>query len=126
MELPDKFCASCGRPMVWRKAWGKNWDSVRYCSDSCRRDRFDKKSVHVREAILSMTKDAVSKKPVAAFQVAQKLWPEEWEDRLEEVRRVARLLHHEKLIVILQHGKPVTDLNFKGPIHFKLVDEKMF
>nr|WP_238525743.1 DUF2256 domain-containing protein [Methylovorus glucosotrophus] len=23
--------------MTWRKAWEKNWDSVKYCSDACRR-----------------------------------------------------------------------------------------
>ncbi|WP_395669800.1 DUF2256 domain-containing protein [Rhodoferax sp.] len=34
--LPSKPCAVCQRPMSWRKAWGKNWESVRYCSDACR------------------------------------------------------------------------------------------
>ena len=34
--LPQKPCAVCGRPMVWRKSWAKNWDSVLYCSDRCR------------------------------------------------------------------------------------------
>lgn len=36
-SLPRKTCAACGRPMVWRKAWAKNWEAVRYCSDACRR-----------------------------------------------------------------------------------------
>jgi hypothetical protein len=35
--LPSKICATCARPMVWRKAWAKNWDSVKYCSERCRR-----------------------------------------------------------------------------------------
>ena len=35
--LPSKDCAACGRPMSWRRAWAKNWDAVRYCSDACRR-----------------------------------------------------------------------------------------
>lgn len=34
--LPSKWCAVCGRTMTWRKAWAKNWESVRYCSDACR------------------------------------------------------------------------------------------
>ena len=34
--LPSKPCAVCQRTMTWRKAWAKNWDSVRYCSDACR------------------------------------------------------------------------------------------
>ena len=37
-DLPVKTCAACGRPMVWRKAWAKNWDAVKYCSDRCRAD----------------------------------------------------------------------------------------
>ncbi|WP_119355096.1 DUF2256 domain-containing protein [Azohydromonas sediminis] len=36
-SLPRKVCAVCGREMVWRKAWAKNWGEVRYCSDACRR-----------------------------------------------------------------------------------------
>ncbi|WP_426034487.1 DUF2256 domain-containing protein [Cypionkella sp. TWP1-2-1b2] len=35
-DLPVKICAACGRPMVWRKAWEKVWDQVKYCSDRCR------------------------------------------------------------------------------------------
>jgi hypothetical protein len=38
-DLPTKPCAACGRPMVWRKAWAKVWDEVRYCSDRCRAER---------------------------------------------------------------------------------------
>ncbi|MFM7284370.1 MAG: DUF2256 domain-containing protein [Betaproteobacteria bacterium] len=35
--LPSKPCQACGRAMVWRKAWAKNWESVKYCSDACRK-----------------------------------------------------------------------------------------
>jgi hypothetical protein len=35
-DLPVKACAACGRPMVWRKAWAKVWEEVRFCSDRCR------------------------------------------------------------------------------------------
>ncbi|WP_395058532.1 DUF2256 domain-containing protein [Polaromonas sp.] len=34
--LPRKLCSACGREMVWRKSWAKNWDAVKYCSDACR------------------------------------------------------------------------------------------
>ncbi|MGQ9659951.1 MAG: DUF2256 domain-containing protein [Thermochromatium sp.] len=36
-SLPSKPCAVCGRPMSWRRAWAKNWEHVRYCSEACRR-----------------------------------------------------------------------------------------
>jgi hypothetical protein len=35
-DLPQKICATCGRPFTWRKAWAKVWEEVRYCSDRCR------------------------------------------------------------------------------------------
>ena len=40
-HLPSKPCAVCGRPMGWRRAWAKNWDQVRYCSEACRRRKAD-------------------------------------------------------------------------------------
>ncbi len=40
--LPSKPCLTCGRPMSWRKAWARNWDAVRHCSEACRK----KKNAH--------------------------------------------------------------------------------
>ncbi|WP_081718884.1 DUF2256 domain-containing protein [Aliihoeflea sp. 2WW] len=37
-DLPSKPCQDCSRPMLWRKAWAKTWDAVRFCSDRCRAD----------------------------------------------------------------------------------------
>ena len=37
--LPSKPCLACGRAMSWRKAWAKNWDEVKYCSQRCRSDK---------------------------------------------------------------------------------------
>ncbi|MGR3466317.1 MAG: DUF2256 domain-containing protein [Shimia sp.] len=38
-NLPEKVCATCGRPFIWRKKWAKVWDEVRYCSERCKRER---------------------------------------------------------------------------------------
>jgi len=38
-HLPEKICATCGRPFSWRKKWEKVWDEVKYCSDRCRRGK---------------------------------------------------------------------------------------
>lgn len=35
-DLPQKTCATCGRPFAWRKKWAEVWDEVKYCSDRCR------------------------------------------------------------------------------------------
>lgn len=36
-HLPEKTCATCGRPFTWRKSLAKSWEQVKYCSDACRR-----------------------------------------------------------------------------------------
>lgn len=38
-DLPEKVCATCGRPFTWRKKWARVWDEVRFCSDRCRSAR---------------------------------------------------------------------------------------
>lgn len=37
-DLPQKICATCGRPFAWRKKWERVWGEVRFCSDRCRGD----------------------------------------------------------------------------------------
>ncbi|MFM7358926.1 MAG: DUF2256 domain-containing protein [Sediminibacterium sp.] len=37
--LPSRTCATCGRPFAWRKKWARNWDTVLYCSDRCRKTK---------------------------------------------------------------------------------------
>jgi hypothetical protein len=36
-DLPTKPCVACGRVITWRKKWERDWASVKYCSDKCRR-----------------------------------------------------------------------------------------
>jgi hypothetical protein len=38
-DLPSKDCPVCARPFAWRKKWARNWESVVYCSERCRRNR---------------------------------------------------------------------------------------
>lgn len=119
VHLEEKICASCGRPMKWRKAWEKNWDTIRYCSDSCRRQKLDKRGTSIKESILQMTAKVGPQKTICPSEVARALWPEGWEDHMEEVRRVARQLHESGEIDITQKGKRVETLNFKGPIRLR-------
>jgi len=37
-----KVCIRCERPFEWRKKWAKNWDEVKYCSQSCRDNKVGK------------------------------------------------------------------------------------
>ncbi|QDH25341.1 DUF2256 domain-containing protein [Neokomagataea tanensis] len=38
-NLPQKECPVCQKPFSWRKKWAKNWDSVLYCSERCKRQK---------------------------------------------------------------------------------------
>ncbi|MCX6369087.1 MAG: DUF2256 domain-containing protein [Armatimonadetes bacterium] len=38
-NLPTKICPSCQRAFVWRKKWERDWESVLYCSDACRKGK---------------------------------------------------------------------------------------
>ena len=32
-----RVCQRCGLEFEWRKKWARDWDSVKYCSEKCRR-----------------------------------------------------------------------------------------
>lgn len=38
-DLPQKICATCGRPFAWRRKWRLTWEEVRHCSQRCRESR---------------------------------------------------------------------------------------
>ncbi|SIQ59588.1 hypothetical protein SAMN05880582_102243 [Rhizobium sp. RU20A] len=38
-NLPEKICPTCGRPFSWRRKWARNWETVLYCSERCRREK---------------------------------------------------------------------------------------
>jgi hypothetical protein len=40
--LPSKPCVACGQPMSWRRNWAKNWAEVKFCSEACRRAKFQR------------------------------------------------------------------------------------
>ncbi|MBY0448060.1 MAG: DUF2256 domain-containing protein [Hyphomonadaceae bacterium] len=38
-DLPQKQCATCGRPFTWRRKWAAVWQEVKRCSVRCRSNR---------------------------------------------------------------------------------------
>tara|TARA_Y100000022_G_scaffold171726_1_gene158333 strand:+ start:973 stop:1113 length:141 start_codon:yes stop_codon:yes gene_type:complete len=38
-NLPHKICPVCKLPFSWRKRWERDWESVKYCSERCRKTR---------------------------------------------------------------------------------------
>lgn len=115
-KFETKICASCGRTIEYRKKWEKNWPSIKYCSDECRRN---KNKFDYREAIFSLLNERGPDKTICPSEV---LPPELKQDKvmMEHVRRSARLLALEGKIEITQAGKVVDPTAFKGPIRLKI------
>ena len=116
-EMKDtKVCESCGREIEFRKKWALNWDSIKYCSDECRRNknRFD-----FRPAILKLLQSRPAGKTICPSEVLLESQKSD-KDLMEHVRRSARLLAAESKIEITQGGRAVDPLNFRGPIRLRL------
>jgi len=52
--LAAKTCPACGRSIEWRKKWERSWDSVRFCSDACRRNKPGAQDAALEETILRL------------------------------------------------------------------------
>ncbi|MBO6824711.1 MAG: DUF2256 domain-containing protein [Sneathiella sp.] len=44
-DLPQKICPICDRPFRWRKKWARDWETVLYCSERCRRSKNQPKAI---------------------------------------------------------------------------------
>ena len=114
-----KTCARCGRTMEWRKAWARNWDSVRYCSDACRRHRLTRTDEALQQAILDLL-DARSG-TICPSEAARVVDPEGWQDLMEPARQAARRLVAAGDVEITQGGHVVDPSTAKGPIRIRRV-----
>ena len=114
-----KTCARCGRTMEWRKAWARNWDSVRYCSDACRRHRLTRTDEALQQAILDLL-DARSG-TICPSEAARVIDPEGWQDLMEPARQAARRLVAAGDVEITQGGHVVDPSTAKGPIRIRRV-----
>lgn len=110
-QTETRTCTSCGRTMTWRKAWERNWDQVRYCSDACRRRGVTAVDRDLEAAILSLL-DARGRGTTicpsqAARQVADRRGiADEWRALMEPARRAARRLVTAGEVAITQADRP--------------------
>ena len=123
-EHASKTCAACGRTMTWRKAWAKNWDEVKFCSDGCRKGGVRPVDQRLHEAILELLRARGAGKTIcpseAARAVAGSEERAEWEPLMEPARAAARRLVAQGSVVIMQGGHIVDASTAKGPIRLRL------
>lgn len=130
MSAPaPKSCASCGRTITWRKAWARDWEQVRYCSDACRKRKIRTVDHELEAAILALLaararsasicpSDAA--RAVADAQLGGDGDPEQaWRGLMEPARRAARRLVARGQVQIIQQGRVVDPSSVKGPIRIR-------
>lgn len=114
-----KICASCGREMTWRKAWAKNWDDVRYCSDACRKRKVKPVDEHLEVAILDLLARRAGGATICPSEAAKAVEPDDWRELMEPARSAARRLVAAGDVVITQRGAVVDPSTAKGPIRIR-------
>ncbi len=123
----SKPCMICGRAIVWRKKWERDWEEVRYCSDGCRRRARSGEAAGVdaalEAAILELLAERGAGKTICPSEAARRVGgPEEtWRSLMEPARAAARRLHAAGRLTITQGGHSVDPSRAKGPIRLKLL-----
>lgn len=115
----EKTCAACGRRIEWRAKWARDWESVRYCSDSCRRRGVTESDRMLETAILALLAARPAGATILDSDAAKAVGDESWRDLAEPARRAARRLFAAGEIDILQSGTAVDASSAKGPFQLR-------
>ena len=107
--------------MEWRKAWARNWDQVRYCSDSCRRRKLTCTDESLEQTILDLLDARASSATICPSEAARAVGGEAWRDLMEPAREAARRLVARDEVEITQGGHVVDPSRAKGPIRIRRV-----
>ena len=119
MTPEPKVCSSCGRRIEWRKKWERDWDSVRYCSASCRGRGVSELDAQLEATILDLLSRRAGSSTICPSEAARAVSPDGWRELMEPARRAARRLVAAGEAEITQGGKVVDPSTAKGPIRIR-------
>jgi hypothetical protein len=126
MATPEATtCRSCGRSITWRKAWARDWEQVRYCSDGCRRRKVRPVDRDLEAAILQLLDSRARGATICPSEAARLVGGDEgevWRELMEPARRAARRLVARGTVEITQRGRVVDPSAAKGPIRIRRTD----
>ena len=115
-----RICASCGRRIEQRKRWKNTWDTIRYCSQGCRRRRLSRSDRQLEVAIQTLLQRRGAGATICPSEAAREIAGiGDWRELMEPARRAARRLVAAGLVEILQKGKVVDPSEFRGPIRIR-------
>lgn len=118
-NLPHKPCVICGRTITWRKKWERDWESVKYCSDRCRRTNLDDLDQRLELVILQLLSEREKHATICPSEAARVVAPSDVPSLMERTRMAARRLVEQGAIVITQGGSVVDPSKAKGPIRLR-------
>jgi hypothetical protein len=107
--------------MHWRASWARNWDSVRYCSDACRRRKVRPVDAALEAAILALLDERAVGATICPSEAARSVGGEEWRELMEPARRAARRLVEAGSVEITQGGQVVDPSTARGPVRVRRV-----
>ncbi|MFC6285994.1 DUF3253 domain-containing protein [Nocardioides sp. GCM10027113] len=116
------MCASCGREILWRKKWERDWDQVRYCSTACRRHGVTATDRALEAAILDLLGRRARGATICPSDAARAVdsgEDEGWRDLMEPARRAARRLVAAGEVEITQGGRVVDPSTARGAIRIR-------
>ena len=118
-ERAEKPCTRCGRTMQWRAKWAKNWDTVKYCSDTCRRAKVTATDLALEQAIVELLNARARDASICPSEAAQCVGGDNWQPLMEPARMAARRLVAQEKVQITQGGRVVDPSRAKGPIRIR-------
>ena len=117
--LPTKPCARCGRTITWRKAWARDWESVRWCSDNCRKHGLTQVDLQLQDSLESLLDARAGDASVCPSEAARSVGADDWRELMEPARMAARRLAAAGLAQITQGGQVIDPDHAKGPIRVR-------
>jgi len=118
----NKTCVACGRTIEWRKKWECDWESVKYCSQRCRRAGVKDVDRELEQAILNLLAARQAGATICPSEAARQVGDSrtvEWQSLMEQTRQAARRLVVAGKIEITQGGRTVDPSTAKGPIRLR-------
>jgi len=117
--LPTKPCARCGRTITWRKAWERDWASVRWCSDNCRKHGLAPVDLELEDTLLALVASHPDPGSVDPAEASKAVGGADWEELVEPARNAARRLVAAGRAEIIQGGRVIDPDHAKGPIRVR-------
>ena len=118
-ERASKTCVRCGREITWRAKWAKNWPSVKYCSDACRKKNVQPVDTALEAAIVELLAGRARDASICPSEAAHHVGGETWRELMEPARMAARRLVLQEEVEITQGGRVVDPSRAKGPIRIR-------